>query len=151
MSRILVAVTSLLLSATPALASDRANAAAAVRQFISGFNTGEIAYALLACAGETSIIDEFPPYEWHGAGACAKWADDFEANAKKSGITDGVVTLGKPRHVDIAGDHAYAVFPAEYAYKENGKPVKASGATFTVALKKGPSGWRITAWAWSAA
>jgi hypothetical protein len=147
----LVAVVSLLLVATPALASERANAAAAVRQFVYGLNTGDLAYALLSCAGETAIIDEFPPFEWHGAGACAKWADDFEADARKKGITDGVVTLGKARHVDINGDYAYAVFPADYAFKQNGKATRQTGATFTVALRKGPSGWRITAWSWSAA
>ena len=28
---------------------------------------------------QTSIVDEFPPHEWHGPGACATWAKDFDA------------------------------------------------------------------------
>ena len=41
------------------------------RQFIDGFNKGDVKSALAACADQVSIIDEFAPYEWHGAGACA--------------------------------------------------------------------------------
>ena len=84
--------------------------------------------ALAACAEQTSIIDEFPPYEWHGAGACAAWAKDFDGDAKKNGITDGVVTLGKPRHLDVTGDRAYVVAPVSYAYKVKGKPTKETAA-----------------------
>ena len=35
----------------------------------------------------------FHPYAWHGAGACAKWSSDYDADAKKKGITEGHVTL----------------------------------------------------------
>ena len=59
------------------------------------------------CADQAFIIDEFPPHEWHGAGACAKWMDDYDADAKKNGITDGIVTLGVPLHVDVTADRAY--------------------------------------------
>ena len=77
-----------------------------------------------ACADQTSIIDEFPPHEWHGVGGCTKWIADYEADSKKNGITDGVVTLGTPKHVDVTADRAYVVVPADYSYKQKGKPVK---------------------------
>jgi hypothetical protein len=122
---------------------------ASVHQFIDGFNKGDVKSALAACADQTSIIDEFAPYEWHGAGACANWANDFDADAKKNGITDGFVTVGTPRHVDVAGDRAYVVVPTNYAFKQKGKPVKETGSTMALALQKVASGWRIIGWAWA--
>jgi hypothetical protein len=73
-------------------------------------------------ADQTSILDEFPPHEWHGTGACAKWISDFDTDAKKNGITDGVVTLSNPSHVNITSDRAYVVIPANYTFKQKGKP-----------------------------
>ncbi len=69
--------------------------------------------------------------------------------ARKNGITDGFVTLRSPRHVDISADRAYVVVPADYTFKKNGKPVKETGSTLTLALQKSATGWRITAWAWA--
>ena len=105
--------------------------------------------ALAACADQGSIIDDIPPHEWHGAGACSKWANDFDAFAKKDELTDGIVTLSKPRRIDITADRAYVVVSATMTYKEKGKPMKETGSIWTVALQKGESGWRITGWAWA--
>ena len=136
--------------AAPAVASDQTDVMVPIHQFVDGFNKGDAKSALAACADETSIIDEFAPHEWHGAGACAKWANDYETNAKKDGITDGVVRLGKPRHVDVTGDRAYVVIPTDYAYKQNGKAKKETKAAFAFALQKSATGWRITGWSWAA-
>jgi len=85
---------------------------ATINQFTNGFNTGDVQSALATCTDAAIIIDEFPPHEWHGAGACATWAHDYEADATKQGISDGVVKLHKPWHVDVTGDRAYAVIPS---------------------------------------
>lgn len=135
--------------AAPAAASEKTDVMAPVHQFIDGFNKGDVKTALAACAEQTSIIDEFPPHEWHGPGACAKWAEDYGADVKKNGITDGIVTLGKPRHIDVTGDRAYVVVPASYAYKVKGKPAKETGSLLTLALQKGAAGWRIAGWTWT--
>ena len=132
-----------------AAASETAEVMAPVHQFVDGFNKGDAKMALAACADQTSIIDDFPPHEWHGAGACAAWAQAYEADAKEHGITDGIVTLGKPRAVDISGDHAYVVVPASFTYKQKRKPVKETGATLTLVLLRGAAVWRITAWSWA--
>jgi ketosteroid isomerase-like protein len=129
--------------------TERTGVLAPVHQFIDGFNKGDTKAALAACADETSILDDFPPHEWHGAGACAKWASDFDADAKMKGITDGVVTLGKPSHVDITGDRAYVVVPTSYTFKQKGKPVNEVGSIMTLTLKKSSSGWRINGWSWA--
>jgi len=120
-----------------------------VQRFVDAFNKGDTKTAIAVCAEQTYIIDEFPPFEWHGAGACAKWMADYDADAKKNAITDGVVTLGPPRHVDIVGGRAYVVVPADYAFKQNGKPAKETASDLTIVLRKGAAGWRIFAWSWS--
>jgi hypothetical protein len=150
MYKLSLALAIAILVANPAIASDQTDVMVPIHQFVDGFNKGDVKSALAACAEETSIVDEFPPHEWHGAGACAKWADDYDATAKKAGITDGVVTLHKPRHVDVTGDRAYVVVPSDYAFKKNGKPVKETKAAFAFALHKGAAGWRITGWSWAA-
>jgi ketosteroid isomerase-like protein len=131
--------------------SDRTDVLAVVNQFLDGFNKGDTKAVLATCAAEVAIIDEFSPYVWHGGTACSDWADDFAADAKKNGITDPIVTLGKPRHVDVDGDRAYLVIPANYKFKVKGKPASETGSIFTVTLRKWPTGWRITGWAWAKA
>lgn len=149
MKRIIVAIAVALLATGPAVASDMTDVMAPIKQFLDGFNKGDPKMAIAACADQTSIIDEFAPHEWHGPGACAKWLDDFVADTKKNGVTDGHVTFGKPRHVDITADRAYVVIPTTFAFKLKGKPTKESGATITLALQKVDAGWRITGWAWT--
>jgi ketosteroid isomerase-like protein len=148
MRRILITL-AVLVAAGSAAASEKDDIVAPVRQFIDGFNKGDEKTALAACASPAFIVDEFPPYAWQGAAACADWARDFDANAKQDVITDPVVTLQKPRHVQVTGDRAYVVVPANYDYKQKGKKMSQKGSTFTAALQKGPAGWRITAWTWS--
>ena len=134
--------------AAPARASDQTDVVATVHRFVDGYNKGDMQSATATCAGETSIIDNFPPYEWHGPGACAKWASDLEAAAKQLGITDGFVTLGKALHVDVTGDRAYIVVSARFRYKLKGKSV-AESADVAVALQKDATAWKMTALAWA--
>ena len=148
MRRAFIALAFAALMSIPAVGQDKA-VMKAVQGFVDAFNKGDTKAALAMCAEQAQIIDEFPPFEWHGAGACAKWFADYDADAKKNAVTDGVVTLGSPRHVDVAGDHAYVVVPADYAFKANGKPDKEIASSLTVVLRKGAAGWRISAWAWS--
>ncbi len=123
---------------------------AAVHRFIDRLNNGAQNTAR-ACANPSSIVDEFPPHEWQGPTACADWLRDFEVNSKREGITDEVVTLGKPRHVDVTNDRAYVVVPAAYAYKQHGKAITENGSILTVALREYAGVWRITGWAWAKA
>jgi hypothetical protein len=149
MNRLLLVFAMALLAAGSAGATERSDVLAPVRKFVDGFNNGGVNSALAACADQTSIIDEFPPHEWHGTNACMTWANDFAADAKKKGLTDFVVTLGNPRHVDVTADHAYVVVAANLAYKEKGRPGKEVGSMMTFALQKDTLGWRITGWSWA--
>jgi hypothetical protein len=149
MHKIFIALAVAVLAAGPTAASEKTDVMVPVHQFVDGFNKGDTKTALAACADQTSIINDFPPHEWHGAGACSKWMNDFDADAKKNGITDGIVTLSNPRHIDITADRAYVVVPANYAFKKKGKLVKETGSMLTLALQKGEAGWRIIGWAWA--
>ena len=120
-----------------------------INQFVNGFNKGDTASAMAACSETTAIIDEFPPHVWSGAGACQQWADSFDVDAKKNGITNGRVILGKPSHFEMTGDHAYVVIPSNYTFKQKGKAMSEPGSIFTFGLQKGADGWVITGWTWS--
>ena len=149
MYRILIALAIAVLAAAPGAASDKKDVMGVVHQWADSFNKGDSKMELATCADETSIIDDMPPHEWHGAAACSQWKNDYDAFLKKNEITDMLASLMKPRHIDITADRAYVVVPVNLAYKQSGKDVKDSGI-FTLALQKGGSGWRITGWAWTA-
>jgi ketosteroid isomerase-like protein len=149
MRKLFAIVLILMGAAAFASASDQDDAMKSVRQFVDGFNKGDAKSALAACADQVFIIDEFPPYQWSGSGACSTWANDYDADAKKNGITDALVTLGKPGHVDLTGDNAYVVVPATYTWKQKGKPMKETNAMFTLVLHRESAGWRITSWSWA--
>lgn len=138
-------------AATVAAESGAANtpALATIRQFVDGLNKGDAKSGLAACAPETAIIDDFPPHHWQGRDACSRWLNAFVAYDKAQGITGDFVRLGAPKVMSVTGNYAYVVLPATYSYKQHGKPVTESGATFTVALQKLSGSWRITGWAWA--
>jgi hypothetical protein len=71
----------------------------------------KVQVALGLCDSEASILDEFPPHEWHGRTACADWWKGFLAYNDKSGITPDGGALGMPQTIDVNGDHAYFVAP----------------------------------------
>jgi ketosteroid isomerase-like protein len=150
MRRLAFAIALAALVAMPATAaSEKTDVIATAGQFVKAFNHNDAKAIAAVCTDEASIIDDFPPHVWRGAGACSQWFSSYQADARESGITDGRVTLGIPRHVDVAGNRAYAVFPASFTYKQKGKMVQEIGSRFTLVLVKDQGGWRITAWAWA--
>ena|SRR3979490_3352646 len=148
MHRIFIALVVAALAAAPAVATDKSDVMSVIHQWVDAFNKGDAKSATAACADQTSIIDDFPPHEWHGTGACAKWFSDFQAFAKAGEMTEAIVTVGKPTHVDVTADVAYVVAPTTFSFTQKDKPVKELG-TITLSLKKNAPGWRITGWAWA--
>jgi len=136
----------LAVSAGSAFAAEKDDVVAAVHRYLANLDKPETTSAM--CDSYVSILDEFPPHEWHGPTACADWLTAYNAYNEKSGITDGESPLGTPWTVEVTGDRAYFVAPMTYTYKQHGKPVKET-ATFAVALRRTQAGWRITAWAYS--
>jgi ketosteroid isomerase-like protein len=144
MKRTITAIAVSLLTVGPVLASDQSDIMAVLNQW----NDTDDAKAVAACADDASVIDDVPPFEWHGPGACSKWAKDYEAFLQKEAMTDVAGTIGKPRQLTITGNNAFAVVPSTFTYTKNGKPSKVT-ATATFSLHKTAAGWRITGWAWT--
>ncbi|HLY04554.1 MAG TPA: hypothetical protein VKR31_02290 [Rhizomicrobium sp.] len=132
----------------PAVASDSSDVTASVQKANDSFNKGNKAEWLATCGAEPVIVDNFAPYRWDGATACEDYWNANEADSKKNGITDEVVTLGKPWHIAVTDDRAYVVVPTTDTYKEKGKPVTRTGSVWTFTLQKVASGWLVTGMAW---
>jgi len=135
--------------AAPALASDETDVVAVVKAYDAAFNKGDMKTANAMCAPNAIIIDDFAPHVWQGADACGAWTKDIGAYEKAGGVTDGVVTIGKPWRVTVTGDRGYVVVPTTYTYKQKGKPVVESGAAWTLALQRIAGVWKLTGWAWA--
>ena len=154
MSKIFIAVALAALAASaarPAAASDTTDVMAVLHQWIGGYNRGgDMRSALETCADQAAVVDSIPPYEWHGGRACAKWLYAYTVFNRVNEVTGMSATLGKVRHIEITAQRAYVVAPVSLIYKVKGKPMKETGAIWTVVLYKSASGWRITGWAYTA-
>jgi ketosteroid isomerase-like protein len=135
---------------TSAAASEKTDVMSVVHQWIDALDKGDMKSFVALCAEQSSILDDFPPYDWLGPAACSRWWSDYGAFGKSNEITDGFVTLGKPLELSVSGDHAYVVTRDEFTFKVKGKPMKQTGSIHTFVLQKSGSGWRITGEAWAA-
>jgi hypothetical protein len=130
-------------TATVAIGSDKSDVVALLHKLVDDYNKGDKSWTKV-CADQIAMLDNLPPYYWHGEGACTKWAADNDAAAKTYEVTEQTVFLGKIRLIEITADSAYVIAAASSTYKVKGKPMKETGA-WTIALQKGASGWRINA------
>lgn len=130
-----------------AAASDTGAVMAVINSAVASFNKGDEQTWDGLCTPSASIISNIPPYQY--STSCADWWSAHAASDKKLGISGEVVTLAAAWHVLVAGDRAYAAFPASFTYKQKGKTIKTSGNVLTVALQKTAAGWRMTGWSWA--
>jgi ketosteroid isomerase-like protein len=63
-------------------------------------------------------------------------------------MSEAVVTLDKPKHVDVTGADAYVVVPTTLRFKKKTESVNLTGV-MTLVLHKAANGWQITAWSWA--
>jgi len=132
------------------MGAGRDDVSSPVRQFIDGFNAGDVqsAFAAYATTGAITIVDEFAPHIWSGPDAAHQWAEAYDKHAQATGVTDGKVTYGQPTRTEIEGDVAYVIMPTVYFYKERGKPLREEGQ-MTVVLNREAGAWKIRGWTWS--
>ena len=142
MNKVVIALAVSLLTAGSALASDKDDIMAVLKQWSSG-----AAGTVAVCADDAAVIDDIPPFEWHGPGACSRWQKDNDAYLQQ-GISEEIFTLGRPQQLIISGDRAYTVLPITYTFTEKGKRVREL-ATGTLVLHRTAAGWRIAAWTWA--
>jgi ketosteroid isomerase-like protein len=122
---------------------------AAVRQYVDAFNKGDPKAMAAACADPMQILDGMAPHVWQGPTASEDWYRDALAEGEHLGVSDYLITLDEPRHVEVRDGSAYVAVPVTFKYKLRGKQVTQTGAMFTVALRKVGAEWRLTAWAWT--
>jgi Domain of unknown function (DUF4440) len=149
MKKIFRALLSSVLFAAAAVAAPPVDVTVPIRQFIDGFNKGDVksAYAAYA-AGDIIIVDEFAPHRWVGPNAPQQWAADYDKHAQATGVTDGIVKYGAPTRSEIEGEVAYVVVPTVYNYKEHGRPITEEGQ-MTFVLRAESGGWKISGWTWT--
>jgi ketosteroid isomerase-like protein len=123
---------------------------APINKFIDSFNKGDAAGAAAthATSADLAIVDEVPPFVWHGADAFKAWAGDLEGDAKKKGITEPHVSISPATRAEVDGDNAYVIVPSVYSFKQGGASFRES-AQMTFVLKKGANGWLIHGWTWT--
>jgi hypothetical protein len=138
----------LLMTSGLSSAAEPSDLAAPLHRLFDSLNKGD-GDAMKACASNTAITDELPPYFWQGATACKDWFADFGVFSKKNDLTFEKVTLGTPTKTMVDGDHAYLVTPATFAFKIGDKHQVEKGAKLTAALTKGADGWTVTSWTWT--
>ena len=83
MHKLFIALVVSALAVGSATADVQADVMSVVRQWADGFNKSDVKSIKASCADQASVVDDFPPHEWHGAGACSKWFDDFQTFASK--------------------------------------------------------------------
>lgn len=139
-----------LTAVTAAAQAPAGDVAAPIRTFIDAFNKGDMAGAAAthAIGPDLVIIDEVPPFTWHGADGFKAWAAALDTESKKAGMTDQKVTISAPTRTELSGDTAYVVVPAVYTFTLKGAAMRES-AQITCVLKKGASGWLIAGWTWT--
>lgn len=143
MNKVVIALAVSVVTAGSAVASDKGDIMAVLKHWISG-EAGTVA----TCADDAAVIDDIPPFEWHGPGACSRWQKDNDAYTQREEITDASFTIGNPLQLIISGDRAYAVLPSTFAATHKGKRERGT-ATTTFVLHKTAAGWQITAWTWA--
>lgn len=147
---LLPAFASSLLAAAPAVAGPADDATTFVTTIMDKFNGGDTKAFVAAHQDDALIIDEFGRHIWTGKGSAQQWLDDYAADSKAKGVTDGRVDYGKPIQANSDGKTAYIVLPTTYRFMQNGKKMSAGGS-MTYVVKKTGEVWRIASWAYSGA
>ena len=123
---------------------------APIQKFMDSFNKGDVAGAAAthASTADLTIVDEVPPFVWRGAQAFTAWSAALEADAKKNGITEPMVSIAPATRVETSGDVAYVIVPATYSFKKGGVAMRES-AHMTFVMKKTAGAWLIHGWTWT--
>jgi ketosteroid isomerase-like protein len=123
---------------------------APIQKFMDSFNKGDVAGAAAthASTADLTIVDEVPPFVWRGAKAFTAWSAALEADAKKNGIAEPMVSIAPATRVETSGDVAYVVVPATYSFKKGGVAMR-EAAQMTFVMKKTGGAWLIHGWTWT--
>lgn len=119
-----------------------------ISQFATAFNKGDMKAAKALHVASPTIIDEVAPHLWSGPNAFDSWGADLAKSEAAEGKSGGQVTIGAPTREVVSGDHAYAIAPTTYTFKQKGMTMRET-AQMTFALDKQAAGWKIASWTWT--
>jgi hypothetical protein len=138
----------LILSISPAVASEKSDVISTVQKLIDDFNKADNAALAADMVDAPQIIDELPPFHWSGTNALSEWGHDIKIEVEKRSIAKFSVTLMKANYLDVRDNGAYVVIPAIlHLTLRNGRHDQEKGR-FVLALTKSDH-WRTSSLAWS--
>lgn len=121
--------------------------------FATAFNSAQRVFPSTVFTEDCTTIDEFDPFEWHGAGSIRVWYRETTGGGTARGYqhflaAHEVLALDPPRMVRQRGNNAYVVVPTRLQYND-GATRRLQHLDWTVAERLTPGGWRIAAQAWA--
>jgi hypothetical protein len=84
----LTIVFTLVISPRSAVASEKTDVVAAVHRYFDNLGKDTLETALTMCDSHVSILDEFPPHDWHGPTAC-KMRDRWQIRSSTTWTPNG--------------------------------------------------------------
>ena len=139
----------LFLASTSVASANDAGVDATIKAFADAFNKGDMKAAKALHVASPVIMDEVPSHLWTGPKAFDSWGADLGKSEAAEGKSGGQVTIGVPSREVISGDHAYAVSPTTYTFRQKGKTMR-EAAQMTLVLEKDAGGaWKIASWTWT--
>jgi hypothetical protein len=115
---------------------------------LNAANTGNFKLLHIQYAPNSTIADEFAPFEWTGANAQDRWFADFGKAAGELKMTQIKLVPGAPTYHYLAGTRAYVVVPATVSANIAGKPYTESG-TLAFTLRQRGAVWKISGQTWA--
>jgi hypothetical protein len=89
MKQAAIALLVLILCAPAVVPATGDDASTPVRQFIDGFNSGNVQSAFAAYAtGNITIVDEFALHIWTGSNAAHDWAEAYDKHAQATAVSE---------------------------------------------------------------
>lgn len=95
---------------------------------------------------DVTIIENFPPYVFEGAGAVERWSDRMRAHL--AGVTGLVHAFGPAQDFSRSGDDVYFSLPTTWRGVARGRPfVEHGGWAFVLTRQRGE--WRVRGYGWA--
>ena len=98
-----------------------------------------------AMTSNPTIVDEFVPYAWSGAGAIDRYTAALKAWLSANGLADLHVVVDAPRYWDVSGDRGWVSLPATFIYNAGGQANAEAGVYAMVFIRTGGH-WRVSSW-----
>ena len=119
---------------------------APVRRLAHFMTTLDDSFLADVFADDLTIVENFAPYLFRGAGAAQEWRAGFREHART--LSDLVPEFEAAQEFSRTGETVYFVLPTCWNGKSHGQPFTEKGAwSFILTFRTGD--WRIAAYAWA--